>query len=331
MKPSALIAVFLVVLMAVPLDALARAGKGGGGFGSRGSRTFDRPMERSVTPPSQVAPSQVAPSQSAPMYRPNAVNPSAAAARPAAGAAGGFFQRNPMMGGLMAGMLGAGLMGMLFNSSALAGAGEAAPFASFLGMMLQFALIGGLIWLAMRFFRRRAEPAPAGAGDVSGNVYRQAEPAYRSSVPSAGGMAAAPVVDKQFEPSDADKDAFTTIIQGVQSAWSTSDLTAMRRLATPEIVSWLAEDWEHDASQGVRNVMEDVTLLAGDVTEAWSEGERDFVTARVTFSARDYTIRLDDNQVVAGDQANPVEATEMWTFVRTQGGTWLLSAIEQVE
>lgn len=318
MKPSALIAVFLVVLMAIPLDALARAGKGGGGFGSRGSRTYDRPMERSVTP----APAPGAAQPGAPMYRPNAVNPGTAAA---GATGGGFFQRNPMMGGLMAGMLGAGLMGMMFNSSALAGAGEAAPFASFFGMLLQFALIGGLVWLAVRFFRRRAEPAPAGAG-----LYRQAEPAsYRSSVPNTGGAAALPA-PQEFEPSDEDKNTFTTVINGVQTAWSTNDLTALRRLATPEIVSWLAEDWERDASQGVRNVVEDVTLLAGDVTEAWSEGARDFVTARVTFTARDYTVRLDDNQVVDGNPDIAVEATELWTFVRTQGGAWLLSAIEQV-
>jgi len=32
---------------------------------------------------------------------------------------------------------------------------------------------------------------------------------------------------------------------------------------------------------------------------------------------------------VDGD-ANPQEATELWTFMRVRGGGWLLSAIQQV-
>ncbi len=34
--------------------------------------------------------------------------------------------------------------------------------------------------------------------------------------------------------------------------------------------------------------------------------------------------------VVGGDPRTPVEAEEVWTFVRPRGGDWLLSAIQQV-
>jgi len=34
--------------------------------------------------------------------------------------------------------------------------------------------------------------------------------------------------------------------------------------------------------------------------------------------------------LVSGDPRAPVEAEEMWTFVRRRGGQWLLSAIQQI-
>ncbi len=36
-------------------------------------------------------------------------------------------------------------------------------------------------------------------------------------------------------------------------------------------------------------------------------------------------------RVVEGDPNQPTEATEVWTFMRSRGGPWLLSAIQQVE
>jgi len=61
----------------------------------------------------------------------------------------------------MAGLLGAGLIGMLMGNGFLGGL---AGLASIIGLLFQVALIGGLIWLAVRFFRRRSEPALASAG-----------------------------------------------------------------------------------------------------------------------------------------------------------------------
>lgn len=318
-----------VLAFAFTADAFARAGKSGSS-GSRGTRTYDRPMERSITPPtSNVAPgaptSNVAPGTQPgtaqnPMYRPDAMGQqpgmaAAAQARP------GFFQRNPMMGGLLGGMLGAGLFGMLFNSSAFASAGAAAPFASMLGMLVQFALIGGLVYLVVRFFRRKAMPQPAHGPADQGGYQRQA---YQAA------PQAAARVDKEFDASETDLNAFTDVIQGVQASWSAGDPVRMRQFATPEMVSWMSEDLSRDASQGVRNVVEDVQLVNGDVVESWREGDKAYVTARITFTARDYTMRLDDGVVVDGDSQNPVEVTEAWTFVCSPGGRWLLSAIEQI-
>lgn len=327
MKRHHILSGLLVVLLALSMsaEAWAKAGKGSS-MGSRGTRTYDRPMERSVTPPPATpAPGVAQPGAQQPMYNPNAVRPNAAvpaAAAPAMAAQPGFFQRNPIMGGIMGGLIGAGIGSMLFGgNSAMAAASGAAPMASMFGTLLQVALIGGLIWMGFRLFRRRAQPAGADMG----------APAYqREAMPGAAGSSHGNRVAKEFEVSGDDQNQFSRIIEGVQKAWSDGNPVALRQWVTPEVAGWIGEDLARDQANGVRNVVEDVTLLKGDISETWSENGMDYATAIVTFSARDYMVRLSDNEVVEGDPRNAVETTEAWTFVRGSGGTWVLSAIEQM-
>ncbi|HTH16480.1 MAG TPA: TIM44-like domain-containing protein [Magnetospirillum sp.] len=334
------IALTLLVALSMGADAWAKAGKGSS-LGSRGSRTYDRPIERSITPPPATSAPQRPGVEQAPlsqpqqpMYNPGAVRqPTPMAPQPQAQP--GFFQRNPMMAGMLGGLVGAGIGSMLFgHSPALAAASSAAPGASFLGLVLQLALIGGLAWLAFRFFRRRSQPQ---ADSYRAEPQRYDEPVttyHRTieSVPAAGGFDRPQLrrVEKEFELSPADQEAFTQVILGVQKAWSEGNPVALRQFATPEVVGWMGEDLSRDQSKGVRNVVEDVQLLKGDVTESWRDAQLEYATAVISFSAKDYMVRLDNGQVVEGDSQHPVETTEAWTFARSPGGRWLLSAIEQV-
>lgn len=43
----------------------------------------------------------------------------------------------------------------------------------------------------------------------------------------------------------------------------------------------------------------------------------------------DVTRTLADGKVVAGSDTARTEATEIWTFLRSRGGNWILSAIQQ--
>lgn len=333
--------VTLAVALSMGADAWARAGKSSS-MGSRGSRTYDRPIERTVTPPPpSSAPQRPAveqaplsqPGTAQPMYNPGAVRQQPAMGAPMAPVAQqpGFFQRNPMMAGVLGGLVGAGIGSMLFgHSPALAAASDAAPAASFLGTLLQLALIGGLAWLAFRMFRRRAQPQ-AQPSVADADYQRAYDAAPERALPHVGGAVSQPRrVEKEFELSADDQNAFTQIIAGVQKAWSDGNPVALRQFVTPEVAGWMAEDQARDQSRGVRNVVEDVQLLKGDVTETWRDAELEYATAVITFSSKDYVISLADNRVVEGDAKTPVEATEAWTFVRSPGGKWLLSAIEQV-
>ena len=281
---AALLAVPLAVALALAPPAFAKMG-GGQSYGSRASRTYDRPMERSYTPP----PAQPAPTYAAPS-RPYM-------SQPASGP--GFFRRNPFLGGLLGGLFG----GMLFGHSAYAGGWGMAPFGGLFGLLIQFALLFFVVRWLLRMMRG----------------------AFRPSGPTARPMAAAPArVAKEFEPTEGDKQAFGQILVGMQQAWSAGDLGAMRRLATPEVVSLLADDLAANASRGVRNIVDQVQLLRGEVVEAWREGGREFATAALTFLARDYTLRADGDAVVEGNPHVPVQSSEAWTFVRAAGGQWLL-------
>ena len=46
------------------------------------------------------------------------------------------------------------------------------------------------------------------------------------------------------------------------------------------------------------------------------------------WSAVDIMRDRQTNAVVKGDATQPVTTTELWTFVRDNGGNWLLSAIQ---
>ena len=322
---------FLAFSMVAVDQADARRG---GSFGSRGTRTFQS------APPTRTAPQPAAPMERS--MTPNtgqAANPATNAARPGAAAQ----QRPGFMGGFGGAMIGGLLMGGLLGMMMGQGFGG---LAGMFGMLMQILLIGGAIWLAIRFFRSRqapnAGPAMAGAGAGGGNFnYRDAAPAdagkanggSRSfSIPSIGGSrsGAAPQqpVTKDITVSGEDLDTFQRMLTEVQEAFGREDHKALRRLVTPEMVSYLSEELADNAQNGVRNDVSDVQLLQADIAESWSEGDRDYATAAVQYSSIDVTRNRATGEIVEGDADKPTETTELWTFVRQDGGDWQLSAIQ---
>jgi predicted lipid-binding transport protein (Tim44 family) len=330
---SGLLAFVLLVL--APAIADARGGRGGS-VGSRGSQTYTAP------PPTRTAPAPARPversmTETGPA---RAATPATAANPGAAGAMGGMAARNPFMTGLMGGILGAGLVGMLFGGGFFSGLGS---MAGMLGFLLQLALIGGLVFLALRLFRGRqmqgqAEPLPAGAhARMGGGPIPDVGASRPMGAGAAGGSFGAPAAPVGAHAAGlapvalekADFDAFEATLKDVQAAWSEADLRALSGLLTPEMLQYFSEMLAEDASRGVRNRVTDVVLEEGDLSEAWREAGRDYATVAMRFSALDVDTRLSDGAVIAGDAAERTTATEYWTFVRAQGGRWLLSAIQQ--
>jgi len=290
-----------------PTIAEARAGGSSGGrsssMGSRGLRTYEnnnaQPLGRSMTSPAQ---SGLSPTTPSPAY-----------------GGGSFFQRHPFLTGLTGGLIGS----WLFGHSGYAADGTSGGSA--IGTLLEFLIIGFLIYFAVRLFRRHA----FSNGWPGGTAF---------SMPRSAGASAAPVLrdrGRNINLSDADLSAFQAIHATVQEAWSAGDLGQLRRLMTPEMLSYFLEELTRNASQGMRNIVSDVELVKGELSESWEEGDLQFATAYMRWRAIDYVTRLgrppgDPESIVSGNPRVAGEAEEVWTFVRRRGGDWLLSAIQQV-
>jgi predicted lipid-binding transport protein (Tim44 family) len=306
----------IVLSLAVPVmfavsAADARIG-GGGSSGSRGSRTFSAP------PSTSTAPNAAQPFNRT-MTQPGSPGMAAGAANK-----GGFFNRPGMgmLGGLAAGFLGAGLLGMLFGGGMFGGLGG---LSSIFGLILQIGLIIIVVKLAMNWWQRRNATASAYAGPSGTGPTAAAGPlaSFRSASGFGLGSGSAPL---EIGPSD--YEAFERLLGEIQAAWSNEDVGKLHTLATPEMVSYFTEDLAKNKAQGDVNKVSDVKLLQGDLAEAWREGETDYASVAMRFSLIDKTVERTSGRLVAGSE-QPIEATEVWTFVRPRGTNWELSAIQQ--
>jgi predicted lipid-binding transport protein (Tim44 family) len=243
----------------------------------------------------------------------------------AAGAAakGGFFNRPGMgmLGGLAAGFLGAGLLGMLFGGGMFSGLGG---LSSIIGLVLQIGLILIVVKLAMSWWQRRHTPA---------NAYASGPAPTGAAPPQAGfgsgmgfGLGSSSPAPLEIQP--ADYEAFERLLGETQAAWSNEDVAKLHTLATPEMVSYFTKDLEQNKANNDINKVSDVKLLQGDLSEAWREGETDYATVAMRISLVDKTLERGTNRVVHGSDT-PVEVTEVWTFARQRGGNWEVSAIQQ--
>jgi predicted lipid-binding transport protein (Tim44 family) len=272
--------------------------------GSRGARTFSAP------PPTSTAPGTAQP------FNRTFTQPGTPGLGAPAG--GGFFNRPGMgmLGGLAAGFLGAGLLGMLFGGGMFSGLGG---LSSIFGLILQIGLIVIVVRLAMSWWQRRhANPAYAGPAAGPG-----AQSSFRPGTGFGLGSGSAPL-----EILPADYEAFERLLGEIQAAWSNEDVARLHTLATPEMVSYFTKDLEANKARNVVNKTSDVKLLQGDLAEAWREGDTDFASVAMRFSLVDKTIERATGRLVAGSE-QPSEVTEVWTFLRPRGANWELSAIQQ--
>src|SRR3954453_15966620 len=258
---AVLLALGFPVMLAVSTAADARVG-GGGSSGSRGGRTFSAP------PSTSTAPGAAQPFNRT-MTQPG--SPGMGAAGAAGAAKGGFFNRPGMgmLGGLAAGFLGAGLLGMLFGGGMFSGLGG---LSSIIGLILQIGLIILVVRLAMNWWQRRNATASAYAGPSGSGPSPAAGPlaSFRSGSGFGLGSGSAPL-----EIGPADYEAFERLLGEIQAAWSNEDVNRLHTLATPEMVSYFTQDLQANNGRGVVNKVSDVKLLQGDLAEAWREGDTD--------------------------------------------------------
>ena len=322
------LASFLAAVLAfAPVVADARAGASSSSsgssyssMGSRGSRTY------SAVPGAQTVQRSLTPSTG-----PSGINGPAAPVAPGAGVGGygygygqpSFAQRHPFATGILGGIAGSWLGSMFFGGSSYAFGGGMGHAGGAIGSFIMLLVLFGIGWAAFRAFRF---------------ANRDFALMGRPGAYAVGGFAAAPggrAPQTGVTLTDSDFNAFSDALNQVQLAWGNGDLAHLQRFVTPEMLSYFSEQLANNQSQALQNRVHHVVLLQGEPREAWAEGITEYATVYLRWSAVDYTVRVDRRPtdpdfVVEGDPQRPVEAAEVWSFRRSQGGRWLLSAIQQV-
>jgi len=311
------IALALLALLAVEAgEAWARTRSGG----SRGSRSYSAPAR-----PAPMTPSRPADPGS---IRPSPTSPQMAPARP------GIF--GGLMGGLTGFMLGGLLGGLLFG-----GLGHGFGFG-----LLDLLLVAGGIWLLFTLFRSRRsapQPAYAGAGQAYAGAGQSAygrvetEPAGTTTVASetpAGvsdlerGLGHIRQMDPGFDPSTA-ADETRRLFADLQGALGRRDMGSLRDRLTPEMHATLQAQCDQLRSARHSNRVERIDLRRAEVTEAWQETGRDYVTVYLEGSLIDYVVDDTSGRALDGSATTPVELAEYWTLTRPVGrNRWMLSAIQ---
>jgi len=303
--------VFALTSLLWVADGWARAGGGSSG-GSRGSRSYSAPARPS---PSQVSPS-----------RPAA--PTSPAMAPPAPQRSGW-------GGMLGGLLLGGLLGGLLFGGLGGGHGMFGGIG-----LLEIALIGGLIFFAISWMRRRqAEPAatPAYAGGYGGGGWQPVErPAPVATIEAPAepsdldrGLGHIRQMDAGFDPATFAETA-TDMFFKIQAGWTSRDMGRVADLLTPEMQGELQRQCDRLRAEQRINRLENIAVRKATVTEAWQEKGQDFATVYFLASLLDYTTDESGSRVLDGSATDPVKFEEYWTFVRPVGpNRFKLSAIQQ--
>lgn len=294
MKYYLSLAAMLVLLFGAFEESYARAGRSGGSFGSRGSRTYSAPAQ-SAPPRTQQATQQAAPQMQQQM------------APRGAGLFGG------LAGGLAGGILG----GLLFSS--LGHAATAPGAAGGLGI-IDILLIGGGIFLIVRLFRRKKSTE-----DFLGGRKTSSGVAPQNGLEA--GLGDISRMDGYFDEEHFMAEAID-IFFNVQSAWVRGNVDQISSIVAPRALETLRGQIDELRGKGLVNRVEGLAIKDSAITEAWQEKGTDYITMKLKASALDYVVD-GSGSVVEGSNTEPVVFTEYWTFAREIGKDWKLSAIQQ--
>ena len=134
-------------------------------------------------------------------------------------------------------------------------------------------------------------------------------------------------MDPKFDP--ARLAGYTGMVfRDTQDAWMSRDLGSLRDRVTPEMYGELQAHCERMRSIRRSNHVDEIEIHA-EITEAWHENGRDYVTAYIDGSMLDYTVDEVSDRLVDGSRTIPRAVKEFWTFTRPAGlNFWMLSAIQ---
>jgi predicted lipid-binding transport protein (Tim44 family) len=271
---------------------------------------------------SHVAPARPVPARPEPPPAP-AVVPRAPPARPS------IVWMGPMIGVAA---------GWLISSVLFGGFGPQLE-ARGLGLLRHVFLGVALVAFLMILRRRRAARAQsAGAGlGASGavrapSVQPAPPPEVTSDRPSEGsildeGVRAIRRMDPKFDPARF-LGYIEMVFRATHTARMSGDVSSLRDRVTPELYDELQAQRDRSASLRRTSHVGQIEIRA-EVTEAWHEDGRDYVTAYIDGSMLAYTVDEVTGALVDGSKTIAEKVEAFWTFTRPGGlNPWMLSAIQ---
>jgi len=137
------------------------------------------------------------------------------------------------------------------------------------------------------------------------------------------------MMDRSFDPERFLKTA-QDIFFKVQGAWNKQETSALRSLCGSELMQTWEQELNDLRTRGQQNKMENIALRESEITEAWTENGQDYITVRLHANLLDYTVDQKSGNVVNGNNSEPIEFEEYWTFARPVGpNPWKLTAVQQ--
>ena len=186
-------------------------------------------------------------------------------------------------------------------------------------------LVGAVVVLVMRRVLRRGATSPFVAA-AGAPPPREEPPAPPTDLER--GIDAIRRADRGFDPA-----AFAgyagMMFRDVEAAFGTRDAGSLRDRLTPEMHAELQTFCDGLRTAG-RSVRVDEVDVGARVTEAWQDGDRDYVTACVVGSILGHVVDDATRAVVSGSRKTPSAVTAFLTFTRPAGlNFWRLSLIQE--
>ena len=179
--------------------------------------------------------------------------------------------------------------------------------------------------VALALPARRPMPAPGVLPAPSAEATATDRPSDGSSLDE--GVSDIRRMDPKFDPA-----RFLGYIEMVFRATHrvrmSRDVASLRDRVTPELYGELQAQRDRAASLRHGSHVEQIEIRA-EVTEAWHEHGRDYVTAFIDGSMLAYTVDEVTGALVAGSKTVLEKVEAFWTFTRPGGlNPWMLSAIQ---
>jgi predicted lipid-binding transport protein (Tim44 family) len=219
------------------------------------------------------------------------------------------------MGGLVVGGL---LARLLFGALSLQGGGVGVG-----GLVILGAVV---VLVVRRMLHRRAKPPSMTAAAGASPPRKEPPPAPPTDLDR--GLQAIRRADLRFEPAAFAGYAAMTF-RDVERARVARDADSLRSRLTPEMYAELRAFCEELRTAG-RSVRVDELDVDAEVTEAWQDGDQDYMTACVTGTIPTHTVDDATGTVVGGSRTTATAVKAFLTFTRPAGlNFWTLSIIQE--